>query len=134
MTLTISTPAVLFSMASLIFISFTNRYIALANLVRGLKVRYLENPDESIMLQISNLRKRIVMLRNMQFLGIGSLILSIFSVITLVFDKNDTAFWLFLSSLFLMLISISLAAVEIWISVDALDIELKSMEKEHGKN
>ncbi len=133
MTLTINTPAILFSMASLIFISFTNRYIALANLVRGLKSRYLETHDEDVMLQIENLRKRINMLKNMQFLGIGSLILSIFSVFAILFDREDFALWLFLGSLTMMLISISLAAREILISVDALDIELKSMEKEHNR-
>ncbi len=46
MELELSTPALLFSAITLMMLAFTNRFLAIANLIRGLHERHRENPDE----------------------------------------------------------------------------------------
>lgn len=46
--LTLTTPALLFSAISLLLLAYTNRFLALAALVRNLHALYKEKPDELI--------------------------------------------------------------------------------------
>ena len=129
MSLALTTPAILFSTVSLVHIGYTNRFISLSNLVRGLKEKYLNTQDDAIIQQISNLRKRILLIKNMQLLGLASLLFSICSILFL-YIEND--FWggiSFIISLILLLISVIMAGIEIWISMNALNIELYSLER-----
>jgi hypothetical protein len=57
----ITTPAVLFPAISLLLLAYTNRFLAIANLIRSLKEKFLQNPTDSILLQIRNLRRRVFM-------------------------------------------------------------------------
>jgi len=75
--LSLTTPALLFSAISLLLLAYTNRFLAYASVVRNLHARYKENPDALIVGQIQNLRKRLVLTRTMQLLGIGSLLLCV---------------------------------------------------------
>ena len=45
--ITLATPALLFSAISLLMLAFTNRFLALAALVRNLHAAYKERPDET---------------------------------------------------------------------------------------
>ena len=128
-TIAITTPAILFSTVSLVHIRYTNRFIALSNLVRGLKDRFVQNQDGQIIQQISNLRRRILLIRNMQLMGIFSLFLSIGSIFCLFGSLEWWGSVLFVLSLVLLLLSVILAAVEIWISMEALHIELQTVEE-----
>lgn len=73
MELTLTTPALLFSAISLLLLAYTNRFLAIAALVRGLRDKYLENPSGLLIGQIKNLRSRLSLIRNMQILGLSSL-------------------------------------------------------------
>ena len=72
--ITLATPALLFSAISLLMLAFTNRFLALASLVRGLHAAYKEKPDEVLYGQIRNLRTRLDLIRWMQVFGIASLL------------------------------------------------------------
>lgn len=125
----LTTPAILFSTISLIHVAYTNRFVAISNLIRSLKQRYADTHDAYIIEQINNLRKRLYLIRNMQFYGIVSLLSCIASISTIFFEKNYAAIIFFAIALIALLISIIQAAKEIWISVEALNIELNSIEE-----
>jgi hypothetical protein len=76
----LTTPAILFSTISLIHVAYTNRFVAISNLIRSLKQRYADTHDAYIVEQINNLRKRLYLIRNMQFYGIVSLLSCIASI------------------------------------------------------
>jgi ABC-type multidrug transport system fused ATPase/permease subunit len=125
----ITTPALLFSTVSLLYIGYTNRFMSIANLVRGLKDKFLETHDADLLKQIANLRRRIILIRNMQLLGIAALIVSVFSIIALYSKYQNIGEMLFFISLILLILSMMAAVQEIFISVDALTIELSSIEE-----
>jgi len=55
MNLPIETPALLFSATSLILLAYTNRFLTIAGIVRGLKVSYEQHRTKSILGEIKNL-------------------------------------------------------------------------------
>ena len=69
MTLTIETPALLFSATSLILLAYTNRFLTIAQIVRGLKKTYDEKENKSILIEIANLNLRLSLIRYMQLAG-----------------------------------------------------------------
>jgi hypothetical protein len=125
----INTPAILFSTVSLLYIGYTNRFMSIASLVRDLKGKFLETRDTDLLKQISNLRRRIVLIRNMQLLGIGALIISVFSIVAIYMKYQGTGEILFFISLILLIFSMIAAVREVFISVDALTIELSTIEE-----
>jgi hypothetical protein len=129
MEITLTTPAILFSTISLLYVAYTNRFVAISNLIRSLKVRYLQTHDHSILNQISNLRTRVLLIRNMQFAGIIALLFSVVTMIFIYFGEQNIASALFAMSLISLVYSMTLAAREIWISVNSLNIELDSIQE-----
>ncbi len=127
--ISITTPALLFSTVSLLYIGYTNRFMSIANLVRSLKDKFLETHDEDVLRQINNLRQRIELIRNMQLLGIAALIISVFSIVALYLHYQTTGEVLFFISLITLIFSMLAAVREVFISVDALRIELSSIEE-----
>lgn len=127
--ITINTPALLFSTVSLLYIGYTNRFMTIATLVRSLKDKFLETHDEVLLRQISNLRHRIILIRNMQLQGVSALLCSVFSIIAIYFQYKHTGEFFFGVSLILLCWSMISAVREIVISVDALNIELSQIEE-----
>ncbi len=128
MTLNLETPALLFSATSLILLAYTNRFLTIAQIVRGLKKNYQQLHNKNILLEIENLNKRITLIRNMQFFGVLSLLLSVFSMLVLFLKLQPLGIILFGAGMFSLLISLSLSLWEISISVNALRIHLKDLE------
>lgn len=127
--ITINTPALLFSTVSLLYIGYTNRFMSIANLVRNLKDKFLETHDERLLRQIANLRRRIVLIRNMQLQGISALFCSVLSIIAMYFHHQHTGEFFFGVGLVLLSMSMIAAMREVIISVDALKIELSQIEE-----
>jgi sterol desaturase/sphingolipid hydroxylase (fatty acid hydroxylase superfamily) len=127
--ISINTPALLFPTVSLLYIGYTNRFMSIASLVRGLKEKFLATHDEDLLKQIANLRRRIVLIRNMQLMGIAALIVNVFSIVALYLRYQNTGEMLFFVSLILLILSMIAAIREVFISVDALNIELSSVEE-----
>jgi hypothetical protein len=119
--LTLTTPALLFSAISLLLLAYTNRFLALAALVRSLHGKYKENPDERLFGQITNLRLRLSLIRHMQIHGITSLLLCVICMFVI-------AIYIFGIALLLMISSLGISIWEIQISVRALNLQLSDIE------
>ncbi|MDB5014331.1 MAG: hypothetical protein JWQ25_2533 [Daejeonella sp.] len=128
MELTITTPALLFPAISLLLLAFTNRFIVIANLLRTLKVQYQEHPNSNILSQLSNLKRRILLIRYMQAFGISSFFFCVFAMFLLFWEQILPAKIVFGSSLVLLMISLYLSFREIHISVNALNLELGDLQ------
>lgn len=128
MELTLSTPALLFSAISLILLAYTNRFLALAAVVRNLSDKYQSNPDESIKSQITNLRLRLKLVRIMQIMGLASLLLCVLSMFFIYIGFSKTAEIQFGIALLMLVTSLLFSIWEIQISVKALNVHLKSIE------
>ena len=131
MTLHIETPALLFSATSLILLAYTNRFLTVATIVRGLKKTYKEKENNMILLEIKNLNLRLTLIRYMQMAGVLSLFLSVFAMMMLFVEQQLFGVYFFGLSLLSLLISLGLSFWEINISVDALRLHLSDLvEKE----
>ncbi|MEN8203162.1 MAG: DUF2721 domain-containing protein [Bacteroidota bacterium] len=126
--LSLTTPALLFSAISLLLLAYTNRFLAYATVVRNLHARYKENPDAMIVGQIQNLRKRLVLTRTMQLLGIGSLLLCVLCMFLVYIELQLTAEIIFGIALVMLIVSLAISVREIQISVKALDLHISDME------
>jgi len=126
--LSLTTPALLFSAISLILLAYTNRFLAYASLVRNLHEQYRLNPDETILPQINNLRKRLILTRAMQSLGIWSLLLCVVTMFLIYISAHLFAAYVFGIALLSLIVSLAVSAREIRISVKALDFQLKDLE------
>jgi len=62
--MTLTTPLLLFPAVFLLSLAYTNQFLALAALIRSLHARYKTDPDQIMMRQIENLRKRVMIIRN----------------------------------------------------------------------
>jgi hypothetical protein len=120
-----STPALLFPAISLLFISYTNRFVSYADLVRRLHDRWLTEGSPVLERQIKNLEVRIRLIRNMQVSGALALLCSVACMILLFFDALLAAETLFVAALLLMLVSMGFLVWEVSISTRALSLQLQ---------
>jgi hypothetical protein len=128
MEITLTTPSILFPAVSLLMLAYTNRFLAIASIIRNLHSRYQAEGSTAVRRQIDNLRSRLSLIRSMQSFGIMSLIACISSVVVLFFGQILVGKALFGLSLFLMLVSLLFCLREIHLSGRALEIELEDME------
>jgi hypothetical protein len=133
MELTLTTPALLFSAISLILLAYTNRFLALAQLVRTLHDKYIVEKDQRTYSQIQNLRKRLYLIRTMQIAGLSSLLLCVATMLLIYLKLMLAAELLFGFALFLLILSLAWSIREIQISVRALDLHLSDMEERRGE-
>lgn len=130
MELQLSTPALLFSAITLLMLAFTNRFLAIATLIRGLNKNFLLEPEsELIVEQIHNLRRRLTLIKNMQLFGVFSFLMCIVCMYLLFQGYTFAANWVFVASMGSLLISLMISLVEIQISTKALNLELSDMEE-----
>jgi len=129
MNLTLNTPALLFPAISLLLLAYTNRFLALAALIRNLHDRNKEQHDPMLAAQIVMLRKRVNLIRLMQFLGISSLFGCVLTMFLLYAEFNLAADYVFGISLTLMLLSLAFSLREIQVSINALNLHLGDMEE-----
>lgn len=126
--LTLTTPALLFSAISLILLAYTNRFLSYANVVRTLHDKYMSTPDEILRGQISNLRKRLYLIRAMQVLGVSSLLLCVLCMFLVYVNWIGIAEVVFGAALLLLIASLGASIHEILISVRALELHLSDMQ------
>ena len=127
--LTLTPPALLFSAVSLILLAYTNRFLSYAQLVRTLKEQHLQHPSKVTRAQIDNLRRRLHLTRAMQALGVASLCLCVVTMFLIYVGMFLFSAYVFGAALLLLIASLGVSLWEIQISVRALDIHLKDMEK-----
>ena len=131
--LTLTTPALLFSAISLIMLAYTNRFLAYASVIRDLHDRYLEEPKESLLKQIKNIKLRLYLTRYMQIFGITSLLFCVLTMFLIYIDYQTIAVWVFGMALILLIISLSLLIREIQISVQSVQHHIADIEDHLGK-
>ena len=126
--LTLTTPALLFPSISLLLLAYTNRYVAISSRIRALHTLYKTEQTTAILEQIKILKIRILLVRNMQLLGIASVFFAVFTMFLIYYDFTAFSHLLFGISLFLMLSSLAVCGGEIYLSNKALFIQLKDIE------
>ena len=127
--ITLTTPGLLFSAISLLLLAYTNRFLTLASLVRKLHAEYLENPDKLVHGQIRNLQRRVNLIRNMQIWGVASLFLCVLCMFLIFAGEQFIGKVVFGIGLLLLLVSLGMSLFELMISVNALNLQLKKMDK-----
>jgi hypothetical protein len=130
MELTLTTPALLFPTVSLVLLAYTNRFLAVAALIRKLSNDYQTKQDKSVAAQIRNLNVRVRLIRDMQLFSIVALFLSVLCMFSLFYGEELIAKYIFGASLIALLISLGLSLREILISTQALSIQLSDIADE----
>jgi hypothetical protein len=133
MEITPTTPAVFFPAVSLLLLAYTNRFLALASVIRKLHADYKVAKDPTYLSQIENLRWRIRLVRNMQFCGVSSLLMCTICIFLLFLDLIIAAEVVLSVAMLLMMVSMVISLIEIQTSVRALDLHLQSIEKPETK-
>jgi len=129
MEITFNTPALLFPAISLLLLAYTNRYLALANLIRKLHDEYMKGEKNHLLLkQIKILRTRINLVRMMQGLGVFSFLCCVVTMYGVYEQWTTLNRYIFALSLLSLLVSLIMSLVEISQSTKALELELSDME------
>ncbi|ELR99674.1 DUF2721 domain-containing protein [Gloeocapsa sp. PCC 73106] len=126
--LSLTTPALLFPAISLLLLAYTNRFLVIAQLIRELNRHEKKAHSEMTIRQIRSLRRRVMLIKWMQFYGVLAFLLCVLSMIFLFFRFNLLGGFIFGISLLSMVFSLVLSLYEISISVNALNIELDYLE------
>ena len=130
MDITLTTPALLFPAISLLLVAYSNRFLALGSRIRSLHAIYKVERDILLAGQIQHLKRRVMLIRDMQAFGVAALFCCVFCMFTLFAGKLFLGKIIFVLSLLLLMASLSLSFGEILISVKALKLELQDMEKD----
>lgn len=130
MELSITTPALLFPAISLLMLAYTNRFLALASLIRKLHEKYKLEPDQKhIVTQIKSLRTRIRLIRSMQGSGVVSFLFCVVCMYCIFRGWEQASYWIFAMSMLSFMFSLVLSLIEITLSMRALEVELRDMEE-----
>jgi len=129
MNISLTTPALLFPAISLLLLAYTNRFLAIATLIRGLHAQYKKEQNSLIFGQIKNLKLRLNLIKNMQTLGISSLFLCVLCMFLIYAKFMFFGKMIFGISLIMLMVSLALSIWEILISVKALNIQLSDLSE-----
>ncbi len=130
MELTLNTPALLFPALTLIMLAYTNRFLAISSLIRNLYREYEKERTDMMLSQIYNLKHRLRLIRDMQVMGVLSLLSCVFSMAFIYFRLQTAAQWIFGLGLLLLAGSLFVSVYEVVISTKALNIQLSNLEEE----
>ena len=129
MELSIQTPALLFPAISLLLIAYTNKFLAIANLIRSLVSDYERQRDRDLLTQIHSLRRRLWLIRWMQVFAVTSLLFCVMTMFLIYEGQQGWAKALFAISLLLMMASLVITIIETVLSAGALKLLLKDLEE-----
>ena len=118
--------AVLLSGVSLLLLAYTHRFLVTVKRIRELYLKIRSAPDSHPVHQVTNLHRRVRLIRGMQALGVASHVASVVSMLFAVTGQLTMARWAFVSGLVLLFALLATALREIRISLDALDLELSN--------
>ncbi|MCK7594448.1 DUF2721 domain-containing protein [Pseudomarimonas salicorniae] len=128
MDLTLSTPALLFPAISLLLLAYTNRFLAVAQVIRQLHAHLSESNGEYLE-EIHSLRRRVSLIRAMQGIGVLSLFCCVLCMFLLFAGWVLAGKYVFGAALILLLWSLALSVREIQLSGEALNLHLRDLEK-----
>ncbi|PCH85439.1 MAG: II family cellulose-binding protein [Piscirickettsiaceae bacterium] len=125
----LSTPALLFPAISLLLLAYTNRYLGVASVIRGLHRQINDTNKELIARQIVSLRLRIKLIIWMQIMGVLSITFCVVAMFLLFMELLQWGQAMFIVSLLLMMLSLAVSLYELKISGHALTIELEDLDR-----
>jgi hypothetical protein len=125
----LNTPALLFPAISFLLLPYTNRYLALANLIRNLLRENNEQPDAGLVEQILVLRRRIRLIRLMQSFAVAAMLCSMLCMLAIFQDWSGLGHTLFFLALVMMVLSLAISLWEIQLSTQALNVQLRTLEE-----
>ncbi len=130
MEISLNTPALLFPAISLLLLAYTNRFLAIANVVRKLHDDYSQHKNEQqALLQIRSLRKRLGYIRLMQGAGVFSFLLCVVCMYSIYNGWMVAAKYVFAGSLLSLLFSLICSLIEIFQSLNALEVLIHDIEE-----
>jgi hypothetical protein len=127
MDIEISTPALLFPAISLLLLAYTNRFLTTGQLIRSISNQARTHGGHELAGQIENLKKRLELTKWMQFFGVVSMLLCTISMFALFLGFTSFGRDVFGISLLTMCISLVISLWEVYISSNALNLELKDL-------
>ena len=125
----LSTPALLFPAISLLLLAYTNRFLAVASVIRQLHAQVKGGPAH-FHEELKSLRHRVDLIRQMQGVGVLSLFFCVLCMFLLFAGWVFAGKIIFGIALLLLLISLALSVREIQLSGDALNLHLSDLEKQ----
>ncbi len=128
MDISLTTPALLFPALSLLLLAYTNRFLALAALIRDLHAQYGISKDSVIEQQLISLQYRLKVIRNTQAFGSASFFAGVLCMFLQFAGLSGAAQWAFGCSLVLMLFSLALSLHEVNMSMDTLSFVLHDIK------
>ncbi len=128
MDLTLSTPALLFPAISLLLLAYTNRFLAVASVIRQLHSMINDGHPEFLE-EVSSLRKRVDLIRAMQGIGVLSLFVCVLCMFLLFAGWVTAGKIAFGVALLLLMWSLGLSVREIQLSGEALKLHLRDLER-----
>lgn len=134
MTLSITDPAFLFPGISLLFLAYTNRYLALANIIRALNNNVDDEYSPNRIKQIQSLHMRITLIKYMQAFGVVSFLFCVLAMLALILEQQNSGEVLFVTSLVSMVISLLLSLTEVMQSGQSLKMELDRTHVRKSRN
>ncbi|MFT7003221.1 MAG: hypothetical protein ACJAWW_000556 [Sulfurimonas sp.] len=132
MEIEITTPALLFPAISLLLLAYTNRFLTTGQLIRSISNQAREHGANKLVGQIDNLKKRLELTKWMQFFGVVSILMCTVSMFSLFLGYLQFGREVFGMSLLIMCLSLLLSLWEVYISSNALNLELEDLYK-HSK-
>ena len=112
-------PALIFPAISLLFLAYTNRFLGLTAVARKMLAAHLSEPQPHWEVQLLHL------IRQMQMMGLGSIILAALSMGALVNAFERLGQGIFVCSLVCFIGSMAICVHEIKLSIDAIEVEFK---------
>ena len=129
MEIEISTPALLFPAISLLLLAYTNRFLTTGQIIRSISHQAREHSELELAGQIKNLKKRLELTKWMQFFGVVSMLFCTISMFALFLGFYDVGKKIFGLSLLTMCLSLCISLWEVYISSNALNLELKDLHE-----
>jgi ABC-type multidrug transport system permease subunit len=128
MSISITTPALLFPAISVLFLAYANRFLAIANRIREQHNLFNKTQSPINKKQIKSLRQRIRFIIAMQLLAVSGIIGCIISMGLIFFGLQSYGDFTFGISMLFIILSLLTSMGELLISTQALNIELEDME------
>ncbi|BFU78486.1 DUF2721 domain-containing protein [Arcobacter sp. 15-2] len=127
MEIEISTPALLFPAISLLLLAYTNRFLTTGQLIRSISRQAKEQKNQDLSGQIENLKRRLELTKWMQFFGVVSMLMCTVSMFALFLGYYPFGKNIFGLSLLTMCLSLVISLWEVYISSNALNLELEDL-------
>lgn len=124
----VTTPALIFPAISLLMLAYTNRFVVLAQLIRDLDKQYRETRSKNQLMQIANLRKRMIYIKSMQVLGALAFIIAASSMLLNMLGQHYISFIVFGFSLLPLIASLVFLLLELNMSIGALSVQIDDLE------